>query len=191
MRKERRRPFEREETVLEIPGEGECVAIGKVVKTKGLRGEIKVVPYNPESSVLARVEDLFLMLENGKMERSSIQTVKGGRGSFFLSLQGCESIEHAKQFVGAIVYVRRSELPTLSEEEFYCFEIIGLEVFGEQGRFYGTIQEIIQTGSNDVYVVRHEEKEYLVPATEKVIVSIDIQAKKVIIHPIPGLFDDD
>ena len=94
------------------------------------------------------------------------------------------------ELAGMTVYASREEFPDLPEDEYYWFQIIGLEVYNEDGRYYGRIEEIIRTGSNDVYVVRDDKKELLLPMIDTVVKTVDLEAGKLIFHPVEGLLED-
>ncbi len=86
-------------------------------------------------------------------------------------------MEDARRLVGAKLCVPESRLPSLNSDEFYWYQLIGLEVVSPDGKKLGTLEEIIETGSNDVYVVRRGGEEILVPATQEVVRKIDLQRR--------------
>mgnify|MGYP003329698387 FL=1 len=86
--------------------------------------------------------------------------------------------------------VARKDFEPLPEGEFYRFEIEGLKVFNDTGKYYGVVEEIVETGSNDVYVVRGEGKEWLIPMIDSVVQTIDLEQGKLIFHCVEGLFED-
>ncbi len=95
-----------------------------------------------------------------------------------------------QKFVGQTLRVHRQDFKPLPKGEYYWFEIEGLQVYDEQGRYHGTITEIIQTGSNDVYVVRDEDRELLLPMIDSVVKSIDLKEQKLVFHIVEGLLED-
>ena len=101
-----------------------------------------------------------------------------------------DSIEDASLLTGQTLYISQDKFPELPEDEYYWFQIEGLKVFDESGRYYGNIEEIIRTGSNDVYVVRDDEKELLLPMIDSVVKVINLEEGKLIFHPMEGLLDD-
>jgi len=90
---------------------------------------------------------------------------------------------------GSELCLKPSQLPVPEEGEFYWRDLIGLAVFTDQGVELGTLVDIFETGSNDIYVVRGSTKEYLIPAIADVIADVDIPGKKMIITPLDGLLD--
>jgi 16S rRNA processing protein RimM len=83
----------------------------------------------------------------------------------------------------------RSQLPKLEEDEYYWYDLIGLEVVTVDGERLGSIAEIFETGSNDIYVVRGGKREYLIPAVSAVIDSVDLEGGRMLITPPEGLLD--
>ena len=95
----------------------------------------------------------------------------------------------AEPLKGKNVFADQRDLPPPAENEFYYRDVIGCEVFLTDGRRIGAIAEVMATGANDVFVVRDEGKEVLVPVIEDVVKEIDVAAKRVVIEAIPGLLD--
>lgn len=89
----------------------------------------------------------------------------------------------------ALVEIPEEALPPLQKDEFYHRQIIGLMVITSEGKEIGRVAEIMETGSNDVYVVRGQGKEYLIPAIKDVILSVDLRSGAIIITPMEGLLD--
>jgi 16S rRNA processing protein RimM len=91
---------------------------------------------------------------------------------------------------GQEVLVAKEDFESLPVGEYYRFEIEGLKAFDDTGKYYGVIEDVIATGSNDVYVVREDGKEWLVPMIDSVVKSIDLEQGKLIFHCVEGLFED-
>jgi 16S rRNA processing protein RimM len=89
----------------------------------------------------------------------------------------------------ALIEIVGADLPLLRENEFYHVQIIGLTVITSEGREIGRVIGIMETGSNDVYIVRGQGKEYLIPAIRDVISNIDLAAGTITITPMEGLLD--
>jgi 16S rRNA processing protein RimM len=96
------------------------------------------------------------------------------------------------RLVGCTVEIPRVQSPTSGEHEDYYYELIGLEVFRDDGTRLGILEGIIETGANEVYQVRGAEgREYLVPATREVVAAVDVPAGRMVIRPLPGLLNDE
>jgi len=95
----------------------------------------------------------------------------------------------AEKYRAADILVRKDALPLKEEDEYFWHELLGLEVFLENGEYLGPISDIIATGSNDIYVIKKGKSEVLIPATHEIIKNIDLELGKMMIHPIEGLLD--
>ena len=104
-------------------------------------------------------------------------------------LRGCEDLTTAEAFREHEVLIPRHWFPPLPTGEYYWFEIEGLAVYGNDGRYLGTVIEIIYTGSNDVYVVRNGTQETLIPALRDVVRTIDLEHGEMHLFTAAGLLD--
>ena len=159
--------------------------VGKVTRTHGLKGELKFYPTEQNSATVQSGQRSCL----GDIQLK-IESVRGVKSPFILKLDGINNIEAAKSLAGHERRVAREDFEPLPEGEFYRFEIEGLKVFDDTGKYYGVVEEIVETGSNDVYVVRGEGKEWLIPMIDSVVQTIDLQQGKLIFHCVEGLFED-
>jgi 16S rRNA processing protein RimM len=106
----------------------------------------------------------------------------------FLELDGVDSREAAELMRGQEIALPLEDVPPLPQDTYYRWQIIGLRVLSEDGEELGTISEILETGANDVYIVRDPAgQELLLPAIESVILEVDLEAGVVRVHLIPGL----
>ncbi len=106
-----------------------------------------------------------------------------------IRLAGVEEINQAQKWIGWIVSVAETDLPPLQDDEYYYYQVVGLEVFTTGGKFLGKIARITPTPGGDLYVVESEAKEYLIPVTKEIIQKIDFDAGRVIINPPEGLLE--
>jgi 16S rRNA processing protein RimM len=165
--------------------------IGKIVKAHGIRGELKVQPYSdfPERvGLLTRV-----YLDAGGADKA-YQVLKASvHGRFWLiSLEGVNNPEQAEQLSGTLVKIPLAERIPLPEGTYYLDELIGLDVYTVEGQLLGCLSEVLQTGSNDVYVVSSGEpgkgaKQILIPALRSVVVHLDPQQKRMEVALPEGL----
>ncbi len=161
------------------------IPVGRVTRTHGLKGELKFYPFEKNGITVQSGQKICLE----KMQLK-VESVRGTKSPFILKLDGINSIEDTKSMVGQEVRVARKDFEPLPEGEFYRFEIEGLKVFDDTGKYYGVVEEIVETGSNDVYVVRGEGKEWLIPMIDSVVHTIDLEQGKLIFHCVEGLFED-
>jgi len=170
--------------------EKDVISIGKIVGVHGINGNLKVNTDPDNFPFLTVNVAILLRSANGREKTFSIKWAKPHKRIILLSLNGIESIESAEVLVGSKVFINKSVLPELEGGSYYWFDIIGLEVYTKD-EYIGRIDSIIDTGSNDVYVVKksfkEENKELLIPAIKSVVLNIDYEKKTMLVELPEGL----
>ncbi len=163
--------------------------IGKIVNTHGIKGELKVVPMTDEPRRFSKLKEVFV--ERKSMEKYEIEAVRYHKNFVLLKLKGIDTMDEGELFKNATLKIDRKDSLPLKKDEYYISDLYDLEVYTDEGRYLGTIQDIIYTGSNDVYVVRHPEnqKEILLPAIKQVVLQVDLEGGKVTVKLLKGLED--
>jgi len=165
------------------------ITIGKVLKPFGVKGEMKIEPLTDFPSRFKELGRVFLVSPAGKELTCTVLATRYANNVPFLTFSGYDTPEKAKALNGWFVKVPREEVVPLREGSYYWFELIGMDVFSEEGEKLGTITDIFETGSNDVYVVKRGKKEIYLPATREVIKQVDVATKKMVIHLMNGLME--
>jgi 16S rRNA processing protein RimM len=166
------------------------ITIGKAVKAFGVKGEMKIELMTDFPERFRNLKRVFLVSPNGKEIERKVRSVRyDAGGTLFLVFDGYDSPEKAKELNGWFIKVPREEAVRLPEGSYYWFELIGMEVVSESGEKLGTIVDVFETGSNDVYVMKRGGKETYIPATKDVVKQVDRQLKRMVIHLVDGLFD--
>ncbi len=167
------------------------VLVGRVVKTQGIKGQVKILSSGEGAAALPAGSTVYL--KNGKgIEKSlTLESSRPHQQMTVLAFREVQRIEEAEELVGCSLYLAPENLPTLPADEFYWYQLQGLEVKTEKGRLLGRLEEIVPTGSNDVFVVRKDHEEFLVPATDEVVVHVDLKSKTMVVRPIEGLLSED
>jgi len=147
---------------------------------------MKALPLS-SSFKLLKPEDEVLISLPGSAQKLKISSIKEHGRVIIFSFHGVNDPEAAKLLRGAVI--SGDVVEELEEGEFRYEQIIGLTVITADGNEIGAVSDIFETGSNDVYVVRKGEKEFLIPAIKDVIKGIDLTNKKIIIQVMPGLLD--
>lgn len=158
------------------------IVIGRLQKPFGIRGEIRVQAYTESFEAFERSEWLQV-----KEKRMTIKQIRIHQGSVLVLFDGINTPEQVSEFSGQLVQTSAKNLPAKDEDEYYYFELIGLDVFTKSRRHLGKITEIMATGANDVFVVNGDAGEVLIPFIDDVVLEIDIAAKKVLVDPMEGL----
>ena len=167
----------------------ELVPVGKIIGTHGIKGFLKVHSYSGNIQSLQSAQTVLLKGKDGKLTEYVIKSVAAHAGGFILSLDGFTDINQVQFLNGSELCLKRSQLPEPDEDEYYWSDLIGLAVQTDQGAELGILVDIFATGSSDIYVVRGDSKEYLIPAIADVIAQVDIPGGKLIITPLDGLLD--
>jgi len=152
-----------------------------------LKGDVKIKQLSDDPDRINSLNNVVIILKNGEKKESIINKVSIIKGGFAVSLAHIKSVTDAQQIVGGYIAVPENEVPALGKDTWYHYEIIGIEVFTTDGMCLGKIEDILTTGSNDVYIVRDNEREYLIPAIRDVIKEVDTKRRRMVITLIDGL----
>ena len=170
-------------------GEPEFLAVGKLRRPHGVHGEILMSVWTDFPDRLREGVQLFL---GDTFQPARIKTLRWHRQDLLITFEDYSDREQAGELRNQVVFVRTDQIPPLDDGELYLHEILGLHVVRQDtGDQLGEIVEIIETGANDVYVVRSPEGiEHLIPAIDSVILEIDLERREIRIQSLPGLFSD-
>ena len=169
----------------------EYLQVGKIVNTHGVKGEVKLIPLTDDP---ARFDDLeWVFIENSDgMTRYSIQSVKYFKGMVIIKLSGVDDPETAAKLKDCFALVDRENAVRLPEDTFFICDFIGCSVYDENKSLLGQVMDVLQTGSNDVYVVRDEsDREILIPALKSVVREVLPEQKRIEVIIPKGLLDDE
>lgn len=151
------------------------IEVGEFVNTFGIKGEIKVYPY---VDYLEDIKTIYI-----KNEKMTISKIRFQKNVFIIKLKGIDDINLIEKYKGSKVYIDEADLPKLPEGQYYDHDLIGLDVITDDGKNLGKLDDIFNTGANDIYQVG----EILLPAIDDVVKKIDIENKQIIVHIIKGL----
>jgi 16S rRNA processing protein RimM len=160
---------------------------GKVVKTQGLKGAMKVSSYLERSDALQTITEVFIHRGNQGHIPFKVRKIRVQARFFFLELAGVDSIDAARDFIGCPVLISCDRLPELPADEYYWRELLGIEVVTEAGEVLGRIVSIFPTGSNDVYVCSDGAREIMLPAIADCVKKIDRQNRVMVVELLEGL----
>ena len=163
--------------------------IGKIVGTHGIRGMVRVQPWSDSGEFLTNFKRFFLS-PDGESELKALKIQPHG-GVVLVAFKGVDTVEQAESLRGKTIYIFRDDI-SLPEGRYFIDDLIGCEVFdADSGEKYGIISEVSQTGANDVWHISSGGREYLLPAIDEVIVSVDPEKERLEIRPMKGIFDDE
>lgn len=165
----------------------EFLELGQIVNSYGIKGFLKVVAYTDDNTRFSKLKTIYIE-KSGKLQEYAIEEVKYNKNLVLLKLKGIDTIEQAEKFKNCYLKINRKDAIELDEDSYFLVDLIGMEVYTESGENLGKLIDVFPTGSNDVYVVKNEEgKQVLLPAIKDVIISVDVQNKKMIVNLIDGL----
>ncbi|MHB8382254.1 MAG: ribosome maturation factor RimM [Candidatus Binataceae bacterium] len=165
------------------------IRVGRIAGAHGLSGALRMRPDNPDSQAFDRAARVTLELGAERREYELIGASRVGGGMTRLILRGPSDADQAEALKGAVVMVAAAELPAAALGEFYYYQAVGCEVTLTDGRPLGIVAEVLSTGANDVLVVRDGTKEILVPVIADVVKAMDLEARRIVVEPVPGLLD--
>lgn len=167
------------------------VAVARLLKPHGLRGEIaaKLLTDHPER--VAAGASFLLSAPVAEATRVVISSVRFKKDLLLLTLEGVSDRAGAETFSGISLMMPVANLPELEMGSYYHRDLLGMRVVTSEGRNLGHLREILETGANDVYVVRRGSREVLLPAIQSVVKSVDVKSGVMTADPLPGLLPED
>ena len=163
------------------------ISIGKITGLHGFKGTLKLQPY-VESIDLFKPDTRICVRDiRGEFFNFTIDWIKPHKKGLLLFFKEACSLGECQRLLNAELLIERKRMPKLQEGDYYWVDLIGLSVFTMEGIFLGILESIFPTGSNDVFVVRKEKTEKLIPALESVVKIIDLVGKTMHVHLPEGL----
>ena len=166
----------------------EFLEVGQFVGTHGVRGMVRIKPWSDDGEFLTQFKNFYL---DGGRQKLSLTKITPHGQIVIAAVAGVDSIDDAEKLRGKTLFIKRDDA-RLPEGRYFISEIIGSRVFdADSDEQLGLLADVSKTGANDVWHIKNGDKEYLVPAIDDVIVSVDIDSDTVIIRPLKGIFDDE
>lgn len=155
------------------------LVLGKLRRAHGVMGEIPLEVY---SEMVTRIVPGSMLHIGKKRVPLTIEATRWKNDLLLLKFRGISDRTEVSALTNDLVYISTADLPELEDGEYYSYELIGLKVYEEEGQYLGVLMEILETGANDVYVVRNDaNEETLIPATEHTILEVDFDREKMIV----------
>ena len=161
--------------------------IGQIVNTFGIKGMVKIKPFTDDINRFDRLKKVYISNKNGKKEYQ-IQEVKYHKNMVLMKLEGIDTPERADLLRQSYLLVDRADEEPLEEGVYYIVDLLGLEVYTDENKLLGKVEDIFNTGSNDIYVIKDEKgKQILLPGIPEVLKNVDLEKGRITVHLIPGL----
>ena len=165
----------------------QLLQVGVISSTHGVRGEVKVFPTTDDVKRFKKLKKVIL--DTGKEQLPlEIEGVKFFKQFVILKFRGIDNINDIEKYKGKRLLVDREHAVKLKKDEYFIADMIGMDVFTEDGELFGALKDVMETGANDVYIIEMSDgKEVLVPAIKQCILDVDIENRKLVIHLLEGL----
>lgn len=166
----------------------EKIETGKVVGTHGVRGALRVQPWCDTPDFLCGFKVLYLKSKEA-YEPVKVKSSRPHGNIVIMEIDGITTIDMAETLRGKVLYLDRKSLD-LDDDRYLICDLIGCEVYNaENNELIGKITDVSKTGANDVWHITNEKGEFLIPAIEQVVISVDVDNEKVVIKLLDGIFD--
>ena len=169
----------------------DLILVGRIVAAHGIGGNLKVNSYAESRSVYEARDGLQVALPDGSSRVMTVAWVRPHGRGLLMRLETVSDRDQAERLIGAELFAKKSSLPTLEEDTYYWFELIGLLVHDTTGKRLGRLDSVIATPGNDIYVIKTEHggqlREMLIPAIGDVVLKIDLEGRTMIVDPPEGL----
>ena len=165
----------------------EFLEIGQIVNTFGIKGMVKVKPFTDDITRFDNLEKVYV--ESNKTKKQyEIEEVKYHKDMVLIKFKGIDRVEDAELLRNSYLKVNRQDEPELEEGTYYIVDLIGLDVYSDESKLLGKLDDVFNSGSCDIYVVKDElGKQLLLPAISDVIKEINLEEKKIVAHLLKGL----
>jgi len=167
----------------------QLLQVGVITQTHGVHGEVKVFPTTDDPERFLDLEYVFL--DTGREKKKlTIQSVKFFKQFVILKFKGINNINDIEKYKRCPLLVDRENAVELEEDEYFIADMIGMNVFTEDGEIFGTLKDVIETGANDVYIINSKKHgEVLIPAIKECILDVNVKESRMLVHLMEGLID--
>ena len=141
----------------------EYFEVGQIVNTFGIKGQLKVKPFTDDINRFEELKTVYICKKN-EMKKVEIEDVKYNKQCVLLKIKGIEDLTEAEKYKGLFLKIDRKDAKKLSKDTYFIADILGLEVYTEEGELLGKVDDIFSTGANDVYVVKDEMRKTIIIA---------------------------
>ena len=160
--------------------------IGSIVKPHGLKGAVKVYPTTDDSNRFNKASTAYIRT-GSKDIKVTIKSSSAFKNLWIVTFNEFSDINDIEGFKGCDLIIEKDAERDLSDGEYYVDDLIDMEVSDEEGNVLGRLTEVIVTGANDVYVVKNEDREILIPAIDDCIKEVEVEEKRMKVHLLSGL----
>ena len=164
--------------------------VGVITSTHGVKGEVKVYPTTDDVRRFKKLKDIII--DTGKEHVAlELESVKFFKQMVILKFKGIDTLNDVEKYRQKSLYVTRANAVRLRKDEYFIADLIGLKVVDEDNKELGTLEDVMLTGANDVYVISLlNGKELLLPAIKQCILNVDMENQCMQVHVLDGLIEE-
>ena len=152
----------------------EYFELGQIVNHFGIKGMVKVNPFTDDISQFEKLKSI-LIVKDGKLSEVEIEETKYSKNQVLLKLKGIDTVEEAEKYRGCYLKIARSNSKKLPKDTYFIADLLGLTVYTDENILLGKVEDIYNSGANDIYVIKSEDgKQILLPGIGEVIKQIDL-----------------
>lgn len=152
--------------------------IGQIVNTFGIKGQVKIVPFTDDITRYDELKEIYVEKKN-ELKLFQIEQVNYKKNMVILKLKGIETVEEAEKLRNCYLKIDRKDAKELPKDTYFIVDLLGLDVYTDEGKLLGKVDDIYNAGSSDIYVVKDElGKQILLPAIKDVLKEVDLENQK-------------
>jgi 16S rRNA processing protein RimM len=169
------------------------IEVGKIVNTHGVAGELKIMPLTDDPKRYNKLKSVYISLKIGEgMKKYDVMGVRYHKNFVIMKVKDIDDLNAAEKLKEHFVIVDRKDAVKLPKDTFFICDLIGMNVYDEEGKSLGVLTDVLKTGSNDVYVVKSDSLgDILIPALKTVVKKVCFEENKMVVNLPQGLIDDE
>lgn len=162
------------------------LTVGKITSAYGINGEVKIFPFTDHVDRFYDIDFAYIS-DDDELNKYDIETVRLIKNIIIIKFKGINNRNDAEKLKGYFMKVVIEDSIELNENEYFIKDLINMRVFTDEKKELGVLVDVLKTGANDVYVIRTDERDILLPAIEDVIKEVNVKEKRMIVHLLEGL----
>lgn len=170
------------------PDSDNLISIGRIVRARGLKGQLKVQPFTDFLKQFSG-KDYFFLYKFGECRKVEVENVQFIKGVPYILFKGVDSPEKAQESIGWEILIEASQRTRLPKDTYYFEEIEGFQVESETGEPVGILKDILKLPAADTFVVNCKGKEALIPFVGELVLKVDKRKKVIIVKDMPSLWE--
>lgn len=162
------------------------LSVGKITSAYGVNGEVKVFPLTDHLDRFYDLDYVYIFEETGKASLN-IESVRFIKNLVIVKFKEINDRNEAEKLKGKLIKITRDNAVKLDDDEYFIKDLLNMKVYTDDQKELGILKDVLKTGANDVYVVKTDDRDILIPAIKDVIKKVDIKERKMTVHLLEGL----